>query len=193
MRANARVQCDGVAWGLVETPLGRVGLGWRGDVVTAVVLEPELDLEPEPAANVFQARSPAGRLMSRRSFSLPSETPPVLPPDWLLREILAYCRQPHFRFSVLTEPAGTPFQRRVWRAISAIPVGCTRTYSEVAAELGSSPRAVGGACRANPYPLLVPCHRVVALNGLGGFSGDTKGRLLAFKRRLLAHEGARSA
>jgi methylated-DNA-[protein]-cysteine S-methyltransferase len=110
-----------------------------------------------------------------------------------VREILAYCRQPNFRFSVATEPVGTAFQRRVWQAIAAIPAGCTRTYSEIAAELGSSPRAVGGACRANPYPLLVPCHRVVAVNGLGGFAGDTKGRLLAFKRRLLTHEAVLSA
>jgi methylated-DNA-[protein]-cysteine S-methyltransferase len=110
-----------------------------------------------------------------------------------VREILAYCRQPNFRFSVATEPVGTAFQRRVWQVIAAIPAGCTRTYSEIAAELGSSPRAVGGACRANPYPLLVPCHRVVAVNGLGGFAGDTKGRLLAFKRRLLTHEAVLSA
>lgn len=83
----------------------------------------------------------------------------------------------------------TVFQRRVWRAMAAIPPGQVRTYGEVARWLGSSPRAVGGAAGANPWPVLVPCHRIVASGGLGGYLGESRGSGPAIKRRLLAHEG----
>ncbi|MGV6825417.1 MAG: methylated-DNA--[protein]-cysteine S-methyltransferase [bacterium] len=83
---------------------------------------------------------------------------------------------------------GTAFQSRVWAALQRIPAGETKTYGEVAAELGSGPRAVGGACRANSVPLLVPCHRVVAANGDGGFAGQRHGRWMEIKRWLIAHE-----
>jgi O-6-methylguanine DNA methyltransferase len=77
---------------------------------------------------------------------------------------------------------GSLFERRVWTAISRIPYGQTKTYGEIAEEVGS-PRAyqaVGQACGKNPVPLLIPCHRVVAKNGLGGFiwGQDLKQRLL---------------
>ncbi len=91
------------------------------------------------------------------------------------------------RFIAL-EPGGTAFQRRVWKALLNILPGQTRTYGELARELGSSPRAVGGACRRNPIPLLIPCHRVVAANGDGGFAGHTSGRWMDIKRWLLEHE-----
>jgi len=81
----------------------------------------------------------------------------------------------------------TPFRRRVWAELRRIPRGATRSYGEVADELGKrrAARAVGGACGANPVPVLIPCHRVLAANGrLGGFSGG-----LDWKRRLLAIEG----
>jgi O-6-methylguanine DNA methyltransferase len=84
-------------------------------------------------------------------------------------------------------PEGTAFQQRVWRALSAIPFGETRSYGELARELGSAARAVGGACGANPIPIIIPCHRVLAANRrLGGFSG---GDGLSSKQQLLAHEG----
>ncbi len=85
---------------------------------------------------------------------------------------------------------GTPFQRRVWAAISAIPAGQTRSYGELAKQLGSAARAVGQACGANPYPLIVPCHRVTSAQGLGGFAHTSAGWLLETKRWLLRHEGA---
>lgn len=83
---------------------------------------------------------------------------------------------------------GTPFQERVWRELVAIPYGEVRTYGEVAARLGrpGAGRAVGGANHANPVPVLVPCHRVVASGGrLGGYGGG-----LDVKAWLLAHEAA---
>lgn len=89
---------------------------------------------------------------------------------------------------VSVKPAGTAFQRRVWQAMQEIPAGQTRRYGELAQALNSSARAVGGACRANPIPFLIPCHRVVATAGLGGFAGAHEGRLVDLKRWLLAHE-----
>jgi len=85
-------------------------------------------------------------------------------------------------------PDGTEFQQRVWKALQAIPGGETRRYGELAHELGSSARAVANACRANPLPILIPCHRVVASNGPGGYMGETGGLGLAIKQWLLQHE-----
>lgn len=105
-----------------------------------------------------------------------------------LRAWLLDARTP---FSLPLAPCGTPFQQRVWQAIAAIPRGQTRSYGEVAAALASSPRAVGNACGANPYPIIVPCHRVIAARqGLGGFARQRGGFLLDVKRWLLRHEGA---
>ncbi len=87
--------------------------------------------------------------------------------------------------------AGTPFQQRVWALLRRIPPGVTRTYGELARQLGTAPRAVGAACRTNPIPLFVPCHRVVAASGAGGYFGRTAGRWLEIKRWLLAREGVR--
>ncbi len=84
--------------------------------------------------------------------------------------------------------AGTAFQQRVWHSLRAIPPGSTRTYGDIARELGSGARAVGNACRANPLLLLVPCHRVVAAHGRGGFAGHTQGRWPGIKEWLLQHE-----
>ena len=81
-------------------------------------------------------------------------------------------------------PEGTPFQRSVWALLGAIPYGATATYGELAARLGSSARAVGGAVGRNPISLLIPCHRVLGAKGsLTGYAGglDRKARLLALE------------
>ena len=102
-------------------------------------------------------------------------------------QVKQYLTNPHTAFDVPYVVKGTPFQKRVWRAIAAIPSGQTLSYGELAAKLGSGPRAVANACGANQVPLLIPCHRVVAKNGLGGFmQGKASG--LAVKQWLLAHE-----
>lgn len=98
---------------------------------------------------------------------------------------------PDFVFDLPLAAAGTPFQRRVWQAISHIPRGHCRTYGALAADLRSAARAVGQACGANPFPIVVPCHRVTAAKGLGGFAGATDGYLLTAKRWLLDFEAAR--
>lgn len=92
-------------------------------------------------------------------------------------------------FDLPLDPAGTPYQRRVWDMLLGIPFGETRRYGDVARALGSAPRAVGTACGRNPIPIVIPCHRVVGGNGgLGGYSGDDG---IETKRFLLRLEGAR--
>jgi O-6-methylguanine DNA methyltransferase len=90
-------------------------------------------------------------------------------------------------FPTIGIPDGTDFQKSVWRALKKIPRGQTRTYSEIAAAIGNpkAVRAVGSACGANPLPVFIPCHRVVAKNGLGGFGSG-----LPWKVLLLKMEGA---
>ena len=106
-----------------------------------------------------------------------------------VRQLRAYLKNARFEFSLPLAPAGTAFQRRVWDGIATIPAGATQSYGELAQAIGSGPRAVGNACGANPYPLVVPCHRVVAAGGgLGGFARSRGGFLLDVKRWLLAHE-----
>lgn len=85
--------------------------------------------------------------------------------------------------------SGSPFQLAVWKVIAQIPAGRVMSYGEVAEQAGyaKAARAVGSACGANPVPLLIPCHRVVAANGLGGFGMD-----LALKRKWLRQEGVKS-
>jgi methylated-DNA-[protein]-cysteine S-methyltransferase len=89
-------------------------------------------------------------------------------------------------FDLPLAPEGSAFQKRVWAALCAIPSGETRSYADIARAIGSAPRAVGGANGANPIPLFIPCHRVIAADGsLGGYSG---GDGPATKRFLLNHE-----
>jgi methylated-DNA-[protein]-cysteine S-methyltransferase len=108
------------------------------------------------------------------------------------RQIERYFADPQFRFSLPLVAAGTLFRRRVWDTLAQIPVGESRTYGELARQLHTAPRAVGGACGANPIALVIPCHRVVGTQGsLGGFMGVTEGEPIAIKRWLLSHEGYR--
>ena len=119
------------------------------------------------------------------------------PPDNALaervvRQIERYLDDPAFRFTLPLAAAGTPFRERVREALTAIPVGESRTYGELARRLHTAPRAVGGACGANDIALVVPCHRVVGSQGsLGGFMHAVDGDPLAIKRWLLTHEGYR--
>lgn len=107
-----------------------------------------------------------------------------------LRELNRYLDDPQFVFTVPIRPHGTPFQQRVWKALQAIPVGVTQTYGALASALKSAPRAVGGACGANPVVILIPCHRIVAQHSLGGFMQAGHGDPLYIKRWLLKHEHA---
>ncbi len=152
---------------VIETPVGPVGIETQeGAVVRVWFARAEAPSEPLPA-----------------------------PPEGLLaetaRQMAEYFRGDRREFTLpLRRPAGaTDFQCRLWDALERIPFGETRTYGDVARDLATSPRAVGGACARNDLPLLIPCHRVVARSGLGGFSGDWEnGLAVDVKGALLAHE-----
>ena len=107
-------------------------------------------------------------------------------------QLQSYLDDPRFRFDLPLALAGTRHRLEVWEAMQRIAPGKTRTYGELAAELRSSARAVGGACGANPIPVVVPCHRVIGANSsIGGFMGAKgEGFELGIKRWLLEHEGA---
>jgi len=108
-----------------------------------------------------------------------------------IRQILEFLGAKRQRFELPLDLRGTPFQRAVWQALLAIPYGETRSYPDVAAAVGRprATRAVGSSNGANPLPLVVPCHRVVASGGgLGGYAGGAalKARLLAMERDALS-------
>lgn len=105
-------------------------------------------------------------------------------------QISRYFDDPDFVFDLPLKTVGTQFQQRVWDAIAAIPRGQVKTYGDLAKLLKSAPRAVGQACGANRFPLIIPCHRVTAAGGLGGFAhhDDETGFHLGVKRYLLALE-----
>ncbi|HQS99257.1 MAG: cysteine methyltransferase [Hydrogenophilales bacterium 16-64-46] len=133
----------------------------------------------------------SGDILTRLDF-LPSHAPPPTRLDdrarALARELEAYWRNPAHRFELAVTPHGTPFQLRVWQALRTIPPGSPLTYGTLARQLGSAARAVGQACGANPLPILIPCHRVVAANGLGGFMHHAAGAPLDVKSWLIEHE-----
>ena len=137
----------------------------------------------------------AGDVLSAITY-LPRSTPLRAPQDGLseraARQIERYRDEPDADFDLPLAQSGSTLRRAVWKEISAIPRGRTRTYGDLAARIGmgdaSNPRLVGQACGDNPFPIVVPCHRVVAANGLGGFSHHTRGFLIEAKTWLLRHE-----
>lgn len=151
---------------VLQTPLGRLGIISDGRVIRRIDWLPPGGT-PAPPNDGLAAR--AARILQ----------------DWF--------SDPHAPLDLPLAPAPTDFQRRVRSAMQAIPPGSTRTYGEIARELGSSARAVGGACRDNPLPIIVPCHRVVGRHGLGGYSGDWEcGAALTLKQGLLDLEAGLS-
>jgi methylated-DNA-[protein]-cysteine S-methyltransferase len=103
------------------------------------------------------------------------------------RQLGAYFAGKLTDFDLPLAPSGSAFERRVWAAMQTIPYAQTRSYGDLAEVVGSAPRAVGRACGKNPIPIVIPCHRVLARAGLGGYSGEGG---LVTKERLLALEGA---
>lgn len=112
---------------------------------------------------------------------------PVL--EAAVTQLRAYFEDARSPFALPLARVGTPFQQRIWSAVAQIPRGQTESYASIAETSGSGPRAVAAACKANPYPILVPCHRVLASNGLGGYCGEREGPMMEIKRWLLLHEG----
>jgi len=140
-----------------------------------------------------------GRIAGIRYLPLPSESmaPRNALAERAVRQLERYRENPDAKFDLPLLVEGNEFQRRVWDAMCAIPRGRTLTYGELARKLGSNgpevPRAVGQACGDNRLPIVIPCHRVVAVNGIGGFGHSTGGYLLEAKRWLLMHESSADA
>lgn len=176
MAAASRPPGEPPAWTWAETDLGR----WLVAATGAGVCY--LGLDGEGAQEAL--RRWAGRNVSPVA---PRQDPCALL-ETAVRQLEAYARGRLRRFDLPLDLRGTVFQRSVWDLLRAIPYGETRTYGDVAARLGrpGAGRAVGMAAGRNPVPVIVPCHRMVAAGGLGGFSAG-----LARKRTLLALEGVR--
>jgi len=127
---------------------------------------------------------------------LPLSAPSVEPRDPIAEkakiQLERYRDDPDASFDLPIQVEGTELQKRVWQAMREIPRGETRTYGEIAKELGGDAwelnRVVGQACGDNKLPIVIPCHRVVAANGIGGFAHSTDGYLIEAKRWLLNHE-----
>lgn len=148
---------------IVEAPFGAIGIRTEAGVVRELVYLPRN----------FNEKAPVDTLSEQAA-----------------RQVERYLSEPDFRFDLPLAQVGTAFQRRVWDVISSIPRGEVFTYGQVAKLIRSAPRAVGQACGANWFPLVIPCHRVTASGGIGGFSNhdDETGFHLGVKRWLLAHE-----
>lgn len=146
---------------VVRSPVGVVGILTDGESLLAIDFLPA-DTPERAAENVF-----AGEVVT---------------------QLLRYFDDPSWRFQIPLKPAGTDHQCRVWRELCEIPSGEVTTYGELAGKIESGARAVGNACRHNPIPIVVPCHRVVAASGIGGYAGDFGGGKVGIKDQLLRHE-----
>lgn len=124
---------------------------------------------------------------------LPATTVLIEPEDKFTKKISnqlqAYFANARYEFTIPLNLIGTPFQQKVWQALHTIPAGDALSYGNLAKALDTGPRALGNACRRNPIPIIVPCHRIVASTHLGGYSGAISGDTLAIKMWLLKHEG----
>lgn len=146
---------------IIATPVGKLGINTQADQVANVdFLTDEHELIP-----------PQNSLLQQ-----------------VCNELYAYFENPRKVFKSPLFMKGTPFQHKVWQALTQIPTGSTLTYYELAKQLQTSARAIGNACRRNPISIIVPCHRIVAKQHLGGFCGTTSGEFLKIKQWLLRHE-----
>jgi methylated-DNA-[protein]-cysteine S-methyltransferase len=163
----------GVWWDMLDHRRGRVYLAATDKGLCLLGL-------PGEGEAAFLVR--LGRILPER----PAERDPVRLAPYR-REVGEYLDGRRRAFTLPLDLVGTPFQRRVWDALRAVPYGAVVTYAELARRVGraGAARAVGAACRANPVPLVIPCHRVVGRSGaLTGYRGG-----LALKAELLALEG----
>ena len=104
------------------------------------------------------------------------------------KQIQNYLNNPTISITVTLQKQGTDFRKKVWAEICKIPVGQVLSYSALAEKIDSGARAVANACRDNPFPGIIPCHRVVSVSGLGGYMGRTSGKFFEIKKKLLLIE-----
>lgn len=148
---------------VISAPFGSVGIRAQDDFLVGVELIPQALAEKQSSLPFVQDIS---------------------------NQVRQYLNNPDATLNAPYAVKGTHFQKRVWQAIADIPSGQTLSYSELAEKVGSGPRAVANVCGANQVPLFIPCHRIVAKNGIGGFmQGNTHG--LKVKQWLLEHERGR--
>ena len=136
-----------------------------------------------------------GRIVGIRYLPLAAESKAPLNElaERAARQLERYREDPDARFDLPLLIEGTDFQRRLWDALCEIRRGRTLTYGELARKLDADARAVGQACGDNRLPIVIPCHRVVGADGVGGFSHTTDGYLIEVKRWLLMHEAGADA
>ena len=146
---------------VIEFPKFKLGVRTRGEHVVEIKYLP-------PSAALVKAKNPLAENAARQLERYREDADAT------------------FDFPVAIE--GTALERGVWDAMCAIPRGRTRTYGEIAKQLGADARDIGQACGENRLPIVIPCHRVVAADGIGGFGHATGGYLLEAKRWLLNHE-----
>lgn len=151
---------------VVATPIGRIAIDVDDDGHHCQ----SLSFLPSHVT-LIAAQSPLSKQVAQeleRYFSDPSDTT--------------------FKFSFPLKIEGTSLRQKIWQMLRKIPVGTTVTYGELAKKLRTSPRVIGNACRSNKFIIAIPCHRVVAVNGLGGYAGETIGQALKIKQWLLDRE-----
>jgi methylated-DNA-[protein]-cysteine S-methyltransferase len=148
---------------IIAAPFGRIGIRADDRAVTEIVYLPA-HFPEQPPTNAIAAMA--------------------------AQQIACYLLNPNMTFDLPLQSVGTAYQQRVWDQIAAIPCGSVLTYGALARQIHSAPRAVGQACGANWYPIVIPCHRVVAASGLGGFAHHdaNSGFYTDVKRWLLVHE-----
>lgn len=142
---------------IIQTPIGKLGISTLGHLLT------RLDFLNDGSALIV----PKEKIL-----------------DSIVNQLNQYFQCPSFQFNIPYQLQGTPFQNRVWQTLSKLPIQKTVNYGTLAKKLKTGARAVGNACRANPLPILIPCHRVVAQGNLGGYKGEK----IFIKKWLLNHE-----
>lgn len=144
---------------IIQTPIGKLGISTLGQLLT------RLDF-----------------LAEDRELIAPHEE--IV--DRIVNQFNQYFQYSNFQFNIPYQLQGTPFQNRVWQTLSKLPIQKTISYGTLAKKLNTGARAIGNACRANPLPILIPCHRVIGQGNLGGYKG--KGKEISIKTWLLNHE-----
>ncbi len=145
---------------IYDSPVGKLGIAAVDDAVAEITFTPENQELTDPNAIVIEA----------------------------IEQLEQYFSNPKHEFNLPIHLNGTELQQKIWQTLRTIPCGTVKTYGELAKQLGTSPRVIGNACRSNPIPVIIPCHRVVAQNGLGGYCGAESGKMLDTKQWLLRHE-----
>ena len=142
-------------------------------------------------AEVVRLQTPAGPLALYSQQGVVTKT--EWEPDSCMNlsgehELNRYWQNTDKHISIKLLKHGSVYRNQVWAALCQIPLGETMTYSALAKKIGSSARAVGNACRDNPYALFIPCHRVVSVSGMGGYCGRIEGDFMEIKHKLLEFE-----